>query len=607
MTDATQERKTGAEDVLWDLSVYYDSMDDPKVDEDIDALNTNVDKFVADYRGKVATLDPESMVVALQELETIYDKAGEIGTYASLNFTTMSNDPQWGAFIQRVTELGSQMQQKLVFFMLEWNSIDDADANKILAHPTTGSYAYHLEAERRNRPYQLSEAEEKILLEKGVTGRNAWTRLFSQIQSGITYDWDGETINQAQLLSKITNSDRDVRKRAADMLTETLNSKAMELTYIYNTIAADKASDDRLRGYDSWISARNISNKAPDAVVDALIETVTGNYALVARHYEIKRRLLGFDELFDYDRYAPLNLKESETFYTWDEAKQIVLDAFRKFSPSLANAAQKFFDENWIHAPVMQGKRGGAYASYGTKSTHPFVFVNFTGTASDVMTLAHELGHGVHMYFSSQAQSYFGMATPLTTAEMASTFAEMLVFSDLMEKETDDEVKLAMLSEKIDSAFATIFRQVSMNRFEHGLHTGRREKGELSTEALNEIWMETQRDMFQGSVTMRDEYAQWWSYIPHFLHTPGYVYAYAFGELLVLALYNLYQEEGTPFIPKYETLLADGDSDYPDKLLAKVGVDLNDAGFWQQGVDALAELIDQEEALAKSLFPARFV
>lgn len=606
MTDAVMDRPTGAEDVIWDLSVYYDGLDDPRIEEDIAHLREIVADFAARYRGKVATLDAPGFVAAYEAIEAIYTEAGHLDEFAGLNFSTYSTDPQWGAFMQRIRELMSELQQQLVFFDLEWNAVPDDRAEAILADPVLGTYAYHMEAERRYKDHQLSEAEEKILIEKRVTGRSAWVRLFSQIMAAMSFDWDGETINQPQLLSKTYDADRSVRERAAAMMTAALDEKQMELTYIFNVLAADKASSDRLRNYETWISSRNLRNKAPDEVVEALIETVTGSYDLVAEHYQIKRALLGYDELYDYDRYAPLALKESEAFYTWDEAKTIVLTAYEAFSPQMAEAAQKFFDESWIHAPVMQGKRGGAFASYGTKDTHPFVFVNYTGTANDVMTLAHELGHGVHMYLANQKQTAMSISTPLTTAEMASTFGEMLVFRDLMGRESDDEVKLAMVTEKIDSAFATIYRQVAMNRFEHGMHTARRTEGELTTERLTDIWLATQRDMFQGSVTMRDEYGLWWSYIPHFLHTPGYVYAYAFGELLVMALYTLYQQQGGDFVPKYLDVLAAGDSNYPDRLLAEVGVDLNDPGFWQKGVAALRDLVQEEADLARACFPQKF-
>lgn len=608
MSDApqTEERLTGAEEVVWDLSVFYNSLDDPRIQQDMDRANQLVDDFVARYRGKIAELSAAEMRAVNESYEAIMDIVGRLRSYAGLNFTTYSTDAKWGAFTQKVEEFDSEIQQKLVFINLEWNALDDEKAEAILADPALGGYRYHLEAARRYKPYQLSEAEEKLLIARDVTGKNAWQRLFDQIMAAQEYEFDGKRLPQPQLLSKLKDGDREARRKAADSLTVGLQEKKMELTYIFNTLAADKGMEDRLRGYPSWVSSRNLANKASDATVDALIEAVTSSYELVERHYRIKRALLGYDTLYDYDRYAPLNLKESEAFYTWEDARQIVLSAFERFSTTMAMVASKFFDENWIHAPVMSGKRGGAYANPTVPSAHPYVFTNYTGNSSSVMTLAHELGHGIHMYLSAQDNVMASLYTPLTTAEMASVFAEMLVFQDLMAKESDKEVQLGMLAEKIEDTFATVFRQVSMNRFEHGMHTSRRTEGELSTERLSEIWMETQRAMFGDSVSLRDEYSIWWSYVPHFLHVPGYVYAYAFGELLVLALYNLYQNEGAGFAPKYERLLAAGDSDYPDRLLAQVGIDLNDPDFWTEGIAAIKALVDQEEELARSLYPDRF-
>jgi oligoendopeptidase F len=602
----SEQQLTGAEDILWDLSILYNSVDDPKIEADLKAGEALVQAFVEKYKGKIASLSAQELHQAYRDYESIYEKMYLISNYAGLNFSTYTQDPKWGALYQRTQENISGFQQQLVFFDLEWNAVDDNHAKKILTDPAIGEYRYHLEVARLRKPYQLSEAEERILIEKSNTGESAWTRFFDQMMGGTELDVDGKKIPMPRVLSMMTNPERDTRIKAADAITAGLKNRNMELTFVFNTLLADKASDDKMRGYPSWITSRNLSNKAPDSVVDALISTVTGSYDLVARHYNLKRKLMGFEELFDYDRYAPLPLTGSDTFYTWEQARETVLNAFQSFSPKMAMVASKFFDENWIHAPVMNGKRGGAYASYGTRHTHPWVFMNFAGRPDDVKTLAHELGHGIHMYLAGQSQSMFSMFTPLTTAEMASTFAEIVVFYDLMAKEPNKQAQLSMLSQKIDQNIATIYRQVSMNRFENAMHTARRAEGELTSDRFSELWMETQRAMFKGSVTLREDYGLWWSYIPHFLHTPGYVYAYAFGELLVMALYSLYKQQGESFVPKYEQLLADGDSDYPDKLLAKVGVDLNDPNFWAQGVKVLAEYVAQEEALAKELFPEKF-
>jgi len=605
MVEATQ--LTGAEDVVWDLSALYSGVDDPKIDADIAELNTLADAFLKTYRGKVATLDNEEMRQALEEMVELTDRRVRISGYASLVYTTDTANPKNGALLQKINEFGAKLGQKLVFFSLEWNQADDEHVKAMLNDPVLADYHYYLETLRLNKPYMLSEPEEQVIMQKGVTGRSSWTRFFMQLTSAMRYQMDGESLTQTQVLSKLHSPDRELRKKAAASVTAGLKSRAMELTYIFNVLANDKAIDDEMRGYPTWISSRNISNRSPDAVVDALVEAVTSRYDLVARHYHLKRILLGVDELTDYDRYAPLPVEDSDKLYTWDSARDIVLNAFGAFHPQMADVAREFFENNWIHAAQMPNKRGGAYASPMTPSVNPFVFVNFDGKARDVSTLAHELGHGIHMYLSGRESGIFALYTPLTTAEMASVFGEMLVFSDLMEKETNDEARLAMLLSKVEDTFATVYRQTAMNRFEHGMHTARREEGELTTERLSEIWTETQQAMFGDSVTLTDDYGMWWSYIPHFLSTPGYVYAYSFGELLVLALYNIYLEEGEGFAPKYIDLLAAGDSDYPDKLLAKVGVDLNDPAFWHKGLDAIEKLVEQEEQLARSVYPDKFL
>ena len=606
MVDLVQEKQTGAEDVLWDLSVFYTSVDDPAIASDMARVQELADKFAETYRGRVATLDAESMVAAMQELETIYDMNGRIGSFAQLNFAVDTANPKYSALVQKVTEHGSKLQQKLLFFDLEWKATDEATAQKLLADPTLAKYRHQLEAERRYIPYTLSEIEEKILVDKSVTGRSAWSRFFTMLTSAMRFEYEGEQLNQSQILDKIHTPDRAVREKAAASVTAGLRAKAMELTYIFNVIVADKASDDARRGYPSWISSRNLSNKASDEVVNALIQAVTANYDIVARHYKLKRALLGVDELFDYDRYAPLELGGSEQEYHWTEARDIVQNAYAAFSPEMSAISARFFDENWIHAPALPNKRGGAFSSPSVPSAHPFVFLNFLGKARDVMTLAHELGHGVHQYLSGQAQGLMNMYPPLTTSEMASVFGEMLVFTDLTNREPDPAARLKLLVERIEDSFATVFRQVAMNRFEDALHTARRTEGELTTERINSLWLETQRAMFGDSLTIREEYGNWWGYISHFIGSPGYVYAYAFGELLVLALFNLYRQRGADFVPQYLEVLAAGDSDYPEHILAKVGVDLRDPAFWNEGLNALREMVDQEEALARQLFPEKF-
>lgn len=606
MVDSMLEQKTGAENVVWDLSIFYSGPDDPAIEQDITTLSATVDTFVSQYRGRIAQLSAAELLAAMHEIESLTDSAYRLGLFANLLYASDTTNPQYGALVQKITEFDAELDQKMLFFQLEWLDLDDAAADNLLADPALSKFKHYLEAERRYKPYKLSEIEEQLLVEKSVTGRNAWTRFFSQLMGITRFDYEGEKLTQSQILSKLYDTDREVRRKASDSITAVLRERSMELTYIFNVLAADKFQEDKRRGYATWISSRNLSNKVADEVVEALVQAVTANYDIVARHYNLKRILLGYDELTEYDRYAPLPMKASDRLFTWDEAREIVQNAYQAFNPGMAEISQKFFDENWIHAALQPGKRGGAFSAGGPPSAHPFILINYTGRERDISTLAHELGHGVHQYLASNAQGILNASTPLTTAEMASTFGEMLVFNDLMQREPDAQARLAMLAQKIEDTFATVFRQTAMNRFEDGLHTARRSEGELTAERIGQIWIETQRAMFQGSVNLRDDYAAWWSYIPHFLHTPGYVYAYAFGELLVLALFNIYQERGADFVPAYLDVLAAGGSDWPDQILAKVGVDLTDLNFWNEGLSILRDMVAQEEALAREVYPEKF-
>ncbi|GAB4526883.1 MAG: M3 family oligoendopeptidase [Anaerolineae bacterium] len=603
---AAQERITGAENIVWDLTHLYANPDDPAIDADMQKLVEMAETFSQTYKGRVGTLTGAELAEAVRQTEALYDGMGRLSAFADLLYSTQTDNPRYGALAQRMTEFLSSVSQKIVFFDLEWAQADDGHQEEVLAEPALAQYRHYLEAQLRYKRHQLDEGREQLIIEKDVTGRTAWERLFLQIMGAMRFDLNGEALNQSQMLSLLSEADRELRQQAADTFTEGLRTRQMELTFIMNTILADKGINDRLRHYSTWVSDRNLANKAPDSVVEALIKAVTDRYDLVARHYTLKKRLLGLDELYDYDRYAPLPLSTSDKIYTWDEAREIVLNAFESFHPEMRTLAQRFFDENWIHAALGPSKRGGAFAHPVTPSVHPYVFTNYNGKADDVSTLAHELGHGLHMVLSGQQSGLFGLYTPLTTAEMASIFAEMIVFNDLMQREPDPEVRLGMLLEKVEGSFKSVFRQIAMNRFEERVHNARREQGELTTEQINAIWLETQNDQFQGSVNLRDQYGLWWSYIPHFINTPGYVYAYAFGELLVLALYNLYQQQGAPFAEKYLQVLAAGNSDYPDRILASLGVDLNDPGFWHEGLNAIEKLIEREEALAREVYPEKF-
>jgi oligoendopeptidase F len=388
---------------------------------------------------------------------------------------------------------------------------------------------------------------------------------------------------------------RDRRRRAAEAVTAALADGLPTRAFIFNTLLADRAIRDRLREHPHWLHNRNLDNEATDEQVEALVEAVTGRYDLVGRYYRLKARLLGVDELYDYDRYAPVGV--DTTWVDWDAARDLVLDAYAGFSPGMADVAREFFDRRWIDATVVPGKQGGAFAASTTPGVHPYVLLNYTGRSHDVLTLAHELGHAIHMRLS-QRQTLLNADTPLTTAETASIFGETLTFARLEAAETDPRRRFGLIARRIEDACAAIFRQAAMNRFEDAVHTARREEGELPIEHFNDAWMRTQQEMFDGAVTLTDGYRTWWSYVPHFIVTPGYVYAYAYGNLLSLALYRRYEEEGAEFVPRYLELLAAGGSEAPEALLAKVGVDLTDPAFWDAGLDVLADEVAQAEKLA---------
>jgi oligoendopeptidase F len=593
MPDTT---KTGAEGVTWNLGDLYASVSDPKLDADLDAADRRADAFATAYRGKVAGLPAEMMADLLTEYEAIGDLAGKAGSFAGLSWSTQTDDPARGALLQKVTERGSRLRQKLVFLDIEWANAPDAPVARLMADPRLARWRHWLVTIRRTRPHLLSEPEEKILSEKAVTGAAAWARLFDEVHGANRYAWEGAQVPEQVVLAKLYEADRGVRKTAAASVTNGLHAVERTTTYIANTLLADKASDDVLRKYPGWISARNMDNQVDDGTVEALIRAVTGRYDIVARYYRLKRRLLGLDELFDYDRYAPLPAAERR--FSWQESREIVLTAYQRFHPRMAEIAAQFFDRRWIDADVHPGKRSGAFEDDCVPSVHPWVLVNYLGRTDDVMTVAHELGHGVHA-FLARDRGVLLAHTPLTTAETASIFGETLVFNDLFSRERDAKVKLAMLVREIEGGFATVFRQVAMNRFEEAMHTARRTGGELTIADFSRLWLDTQRAMFGDSVTLTDDYGIWWSYIPHFIQTPGYVYAYSFGDLLVRALYARYRSAPDGFADRYLALLAAGGSDWPHELLKPFGVDLKDPGFWAQGLGLLEEMVNQAERLAR--------
>jgi oligoendopeptidase F len=581
----------GTSTVLWNLTDLYNAVDDPKLQSDIDWCLQEAASIRETYYSRVGSLDESRLLELVIRLETLDCALTRLGTFSFLNFTTQMDNAAAGALDQKIRELYSKCGTETVFFELEWNSVEAATADRLLAGPGLSKYRHYLEALRRYRPHQLSEPEEKLLLEKEAVGRSSWTTLFSKVLS--SYKFGDKKRTEEEVLTDLYNEDREVRQIAAGDMTDGLQANNHILTHIFNTLAADKMITDRLRRHASWVSSMNLHNQLQDSTVDTLVSAVTSRYDIVARYYRVKKQLLGMDELVDYDRYAPLPKLPSKQI-DWPSCKETVLAAFSDFSPRMAEIAQEFFDKNWIHAPLGDAKRGGAFAHPCVPQVHPYVLVNYTGNLRDVSTVAHELGHGIHQVLAGK-QGHYNSDTPLPLAETASVFAELLVFNSQLGLLDSEEEKRAFICQKLESIFATVFRQTAMNRFEQLMHDNRREKGELSSEQLSEYWLETQQAMFGDSVRLRDDYAIWWSYIPHFLSTPGYVYSYAFGELLVLALYNIYQREGDGFVDKYLHLLAAGGSDSPYTLLEPFGIDLNSKEFWLSGLTVIEQMLAKVE------------
>lgn len=598
MSVANNSSKTGAENIHWNLSDLYTSVDDPRLRSDKQNVIQMADEFAKKYRGKVSGLNAAGFREMLDAYEQILDVSGKIGSFAYLQWSTDTANAAFGKLLAEANELSSEVSQKLVFLDVEWLNVPDEKANKLILSKELSRYKHYLEVSRLYKDHILEENQEQVLSAKSVTGRSAWIRFFDELLGAAKFELDGEELSEQEALSKLHESDRELRQRAHASLTNTFKSLSRQLTFIFNTLLADKHTNDKLRNYPDWIASRNLANQTDHNTVNALVNAVASNYGLVQRFYKLKRDLLGLDEMKDYDRYAPL--RQNEAAINWPAARQMVIDAYSEFHPEMGNITRKFFDKNWIDAAIKPGKRGGAYSASTVPSVHPYVFMNYDGKIRDVQTLAHELGHGVHQYLSRQ-QGVLQSSTPLTTAETASVFGEMLVFQKLLSGLDSSAEKLALLIGKIDDTIATVFRQISMNRFEHAMHTARRTEGELTTERFSELWYEQQSALYGDSVTLTEEYRLWWIYIPHFLHTPGYVYAYAFGELLVLALYEEYTRQPDGFADKYMELLAAGGSEWPQNLVAKMGLDITNPDFWNKGLSSFEKMIEEAEKLAEEV------
>jgi len=585
-----------AADVAWNVEPIIPEGE--SVDSLLDKADEMADKLT-ERRGTIASLDVDGLATLMHAFEDISNLMSRAGHYAMLRFSVDTVDPERGAEMMSMQERSTAIGTKMIFFDLEWAAVPDERVDELIAADELEFCRHHLRNLRKNRPHLLTESEETILAEKSVSGSAAWVRLFDELTSAIEVDLPeelggaGQPLDQA--LSIVQSNDQDTRKTAAEAITEGLAPGLRTRAFVYNTLMLDKSVDDRLRGFDSWVSSRNLSNEASDESVQALVDAVVSRYDIPQRWYALKAKVLGVDKLADYDRSA--SVATTERAIGWNEATGIVRDAYASFSPELAGIVGRFIDEDWIDGPARPGKRGGAFCAGVTPDHHPYVLLNWSGKSRDVATLAHELGHGVHFYLAGENQSIYHHGTPLTLAETASVFGETVTSNRLLSMIDDPAERFSLLATTLEDSIATVFRQVAMNRFEDGCHTHRREKGELSVEDFGNIWGQTQTDMLGDSVEITEGYKSWWSYVPHFMGSPGYVYAYAYGQLLALSVYARYQEEGDAFVPAYLDLLRAGGSQSPEDLGKIVGCELTDPLFWQKGLDIVeGQLIAAEQA-----------
>lgn len=593
----TTTELTGAEDIAWDLSDLYESGDNARLDADVKEADEAAVAFRERYYGKVAGLDATELREAIEERERIESIVTRAIYFAHLSYATDMADAPRGALLARLTEKAAALDTQLLFFGLEIAALDDATAEALIADDELERWRHWLRSLRKFRPYLLSEPEEKIFTEKSVSGVSAWDRLYDELLGAVRVELDGNDTSFEEAMAKLYSGDRDLRQRAAEAVTESLEPGLRTRTFIFNTIVLDKSIDDRLRGYQTWISQRNLRNDTTDEAVQALVDAAVARYDVPQRYYRLKAKLLGLDRLAFYDRFAPIG--DDPTKVSWDEAREVVQGAYSDFSTETGAIVERFFRESWIDAPVRDNKRTGAFCATTVPGVHPYILMNFTGDRRSILTLAHELGHGLHGALSLPL-GLFNSDTPLTTAETASVFGEALTFKRLLALEEDPHRRLNLLAGRIEDSIATVFRQIAMNRFEHAVHTDRREQGELSTDRLEELWLETQTDIFRDSVDI-DGYGSWWSYIPHFMGTPGYVYAYAYGFLFALAVFRKYEQEGEAMVEPYLEVLRSGGSKPPEELAQMVGLDLTDSKIWESGIEALSTELDEAEALANEI------
>ena len=581
---------------IWNLSDLYDSPNNKNIKSDLDFIHNSTMNFEKIYEGKIASLKAQSLFKAIEKLQVINEKIDRLMSYAYLLYAENIDIEKNKIFFQQIKEKITKYSSSLIFFDLELNNIDKTNLKKLLKHKDLAKYKTWIEIARAFKPHQLDKKIEKLMRDKSITSSSAWIRLFDETISSLRFPFNKKELSSAEIFNYFSDENPLKRKEAAKSVGKILSQNVRIFSTITNTLAKDKSINDEWRNYPNPVTSRNLSNVVEDVVVEALVHAVTSSYSKLShRYYKIKARWFGNSTMKYWDRNAPPPF-QSMRLYKWNSATEIVLEAYSTFNSDIGKIVQQFFDKSWIHAPVLKGKSPGAFSASTVPNVHPYILINYQGKTRDVATLAHELGHGVHQYLSAKKQGYFNSSTPLTMAETASVFGEMLTFKSLLNREKDTEEKKALLANKIEDMLNTVVRQIAFFEFEKQVHD-RRKSSELTSEEICQIWMQVQQNSLGQAIKFEEEYKYYWTYIPHFIHSPFYVYAYAFGDCLVNSLYALYEENFEGFDKKYITLLEAGGSLKYRELLKPFGLDPSKPDFWYKGLSVIESFIDQIEEL----------
>ncbi|GHD11453.1 oligoendopeptidase F [Tianweitania populi] len=584
----------------WDLTDLYASMDAPALQADLKRAADDAKSFEAAWKGKLASEAANKtgggLGRAMKDYEALEELLGKIGAYASLIYASDTADPRRAKLYGDIHEKMTDASSHYLFFTLELNQVDDqAIADALDADPAFNHYRPWVIDLRKDKPFQLEDRVEQLFHEKSVTGRSAWNRLFDETMTALRFTVDGAELTLEPTLNLLQDPDPALRQKASEALAETFKANLRTFSLITNTLSKDREISDRWRGFEDIADARHLANRVERPVVDALAQAVQAAYPRLShRYYALKAKWLGMEQMNNWDRNAPLPEAPTATI-GWEDAKQTVLSAYNRFDPKMADIARDFFDKRWIDAGVRPGKAPGAFAHPTVPSAHPYVLLNYQGKPRDVMTLAHELGHGVHQVLAG-GQGALMASTPLTLAETASVFGEMLTFRSLLDGTTDRRERKAMLAQKVEDMINTVVRQIAFYSFERKVHTERK-NGELTADQIGQFWLEVQAESLGPAIRLREGYETFWAYVPHFIHSPFYVYAYAFGDCLVNSLYAVYQNAESGFQAKYFDMLRAGGTKHHSELLAPFGLDASDPAFWNKGLSVIEGLIDELEAM----------